>query len=90
MAKGKQEALPGMEDSKLKDLCDRAEEYAEIRDKRQDLTRRESELKSDLLSLMKKHRKKDYVFDGIEIHVVMEEETVKVKVSKDDEEQEDA
>jgi hypothetical protein len=83
-----QKDLPGMEDRKLADLVDSAEEYAKIRDKRQDLTKREVELKSDLLALMHKYKKKEYVFDGIEIRVVLEEETVKVKVTKPDAEDE--
>ncbi len=83
-----QKELPGMEDRKLADLVEAAEEYAKIRDKRQDLTKREVELKSDLLGLMKKHKRKEYVYDGIEIRVVTEEETVKVHISKKSEEDE--
>jgi hypothetical protein len=87
MAKDQKE-LPGMEDRKLPDLVAAANAYVKIRDKRQDLTKREVELKLDLLGLMHKHKKTDYVFDDVEIHVVMEKETVKVKVKHDEEEEE--
>ncbi len=80
MAK-EQKDLPGMEGRQIQELVDLGTEYAKIRDKRMDLGKREVELKHDLLSAMKKHKKKEYIFDGIEIRVVMEEETVKVKVT---------
>jgi hypothetical protein len=87
MPKPKQESLLGMEDREIKDLVSTARKYADVRDDRQQLTLKEVELKNELLGLMKRHRKKDYVFDGIEIHIVPESETVKVKVSKDKEEE---
>jgi hypothetical protein len=85
-----QKELPGMEDRRLEDLVEKATDYVKIRNKRQDLTKREVELKSDLLALMHKHKRKDYVFEDIEIHVVMEEETVKVKIHKEEAEEEEA
>jgi hypothetical protein len=89
MAK-EQKDLPGMENRSIKELVDKATEYAEIRDKRQDLTRREVELKADLLTAMHKHKLKDYSYEGIEIHVVTEEETVRVKLPKKAEDEEDS
>ena len=89
MAKPDQKDLPGMEAREIKDLEEKAHEYLKIRNKRQDLTRREVELKTDLLSLMKKHKRKDYERDGIEIHIIVEQEKVQVKIH-DDEEQEEA
>ena len=80
--KGKQADLPGMENREVKELNEAALEYAEIRDQRQQLTLQEVGLKAKVLNLMHKRKMSDYVFEGIEIHVVLEEETVKVKVPK--------
>lgn len=80
--KAKQADLPGMENREIKELNDAAEEYASIRDERQQLTVQEIGLKAKVLGLMHKRKMNDYVFNGIEIHVIMEEETVKVKVPK--------
>ena len=80
--KGKQADLPGMENREVKELNEAALEYAEIRDQRQQLTLQEVGLKAKVLNLMHKWKMSDYVFEGIEIHVVLEEETVKVKVPK--------
>ena len=82
----KQDDLPGMENREIKDLNDAAMEYAGIRDERQALTLQEVGLKSKILSLMPKHKMSDYVFEGIEIHIIVEEEGVKVKIPKKDEE----
>lgn len=88
-AKKKQEDLPGMEDRQLDDLEQAATSYAGIRDQRMELNKEEIELKGTLLTLMKKHGKETYKHDGIEINIVHEEETVKVKVAKEKEEEED-
>jgi hypothetical protein len=91
MAKAKQQRLPGTEDNHLKELDDLATQYAEVRDERMALGRKEVNLKDDLLAKMKGLKKKTYSVDGISIDVVSEEETVKVKVSKPkDEEEENA
>ena len=71
-----------MENREVKELNEAALEYAEIRDQRQQLTLQEVGLKAKVLNLMHKRKMSDYVFEGIEIHVVLEEETVKVKVPK--------
>ncbi len=73
-----------MEDRKIEELHIAATEYVKYRDKRQQLTQTEVELKTELLRLMKKHKKETYKVDGIEVNIVHEEETVKVKILKDD------
>ncbi len=50
-----------------------------------ELTESEVSLKTNLLAMMKKHGKETYRRDGIEIKIVHEEETVKVRVKKEDE-----
>lgn len=90
MAKAKQDALPGLENRKIKALQDAAMDYADIRDQRQALTTQEVELKQKLIDLMHKHERETYTYQGVTITLVHEEENVKVKVSKpksdDDEE----
>ena len=76
----KQNNLPGLEDRRIADLHEAAEEYVKYRDKRQELTTKEVELKQELLRLMHKHKKTEYRCDGVEVSIVMEEETVKVKL----------
>lgn len=83
MAKAQQAALPGMEAREITELEAKAREYKSVLRDRQDLLRREVELKSDILGLVKKHKKRDYVRDGIEIHVVARDEVVRVKLIKD-------
>lgn len=92
MPRKKQEALPGLEDRSVKDLHEKAVEYASIRDSRMELTQQESNLKGELLQLMKKHKRDTYECEGVEISIVHGEDTVKVKVHKagDDDEAEDA
>lgn len=77
--------LEGMEEGEIKELQDAAVKYAKIRDKRQKLTSDEVSLKADLLKLMKKHKKENYAYDGVEVSIVVEEETVKVKIRKEEE-----
>jgi len=81
--RGKTRRLPGMEDPQIEELEDTAREYVNVRDDRMVLTREESGMKEKLLALMKKHSKRVYHHDGVEIKVVAEEETVKVRVVKD-------
>ena len=80
--KAKQEDLPGLENREIKELNEAAQEYAAIRDERQALTLKEVALKADLLNKMHRRKMTDYVYEDIEIHVVTEEETVKVKIKK--------
>lgn len=81
--KPKQRDLPGMEERRIPDLHAAAEVYADTRDSRMDLLNREVELKEELLGLMRKHGKKVYLYDSVEIRVVHENETVKVKIHKE-------
>lgn len=82
--RGKTERLPGMEDSAIEDLEDCAREYANTRDDRMYLLEKEVEMKEKLLDLMKKNKKEFYKRDGVEVRLVHEKESVKVKVVKDD------
>ena len=84
MTRGTQR-LPGIDEGEIKELQDAAIKYAKIRDKRQKLTSDEVSLKADLLKLMKKHKKENYSYDGVEVSIVVEEETVKVKIRKEEE-----
>lgn len=78
--KPRQKQLPGMTDRKLAALHDAALSYAEIRDQRQGLTKRESELQKELLSLMHKAKKEHYEYAGVSCDLVVEKEKVKVRV----------
>jgi hypothetical protein len=82
--RGKTARLPGMEDPAIEELENAAREYAGTRDDRMHLLETEIELKGKLLDLMKKNNKELYKRDGIEIRLVHEKESVKVKVKKDE------
>lgn len=83
-----QSDLPGMEQREIAELEEAAGEYKKIRNRRQKLTASEVDLKTTLLRLMRKHKKTDYVRDGIEIHVIVEKEKVRVTI-RDEEEAKD-
>lgn len=86
----RQQALPGTEDSAITEIERAAEDYAVIRDQRMELNSQEATLKKNLLTLMKKHGKTHYKRGPIDILLVVEEETVKVRIKKTkDEESED-
>ena len=76
-------ALPGMEDSAITEIESLAHDYADVRDARQELTAKEVALKTRLTSAMKKHHKTTYKRGTIEVNLIVEEETVKVKIAKD-------
>jgi len=80
MALARQEALPGMEDRKLKDIHEAALNYADLRDARIEASGPEVDAKATLLQLMKKHQLEHYKFNGVEVDLVHEKENVKVKV----------
>jgi hypothetical protein len=82
----RQTELPGMEDKHLEDLENMARDYAGVRDERMALNRTESDLKEKLLALMKKHDKKMYRVEEMEIRVVVTEEKVKVRILEEKEE----
>ena len=78
-----------IEDREIKALSDAAHEYAEARDERQEILRTEVGLKEKLLAQMKKLGKETYRYGDVEIRVVHEEETVKVKIKKPKKDKED-
>ena len=80
--KARQKRLPGMQDAKLEALHNAALSYAEIRDQRQALTKQEVDLKGSLLTLMHRHKKDHYEYNGVTVDLVAEQETVKVRVKK--------
>ena len=77
----KEVALPGMEDHAIEWLDKFAQQYADLRDRRIELNKEESELKTSLLKLMKEHHKTLYRHGGVTIRVIAGEEDVKVKVA---------
>jgi hypothetical protein len=83
-AKAKPQDLPGMEDRAIKPLQEAAMEYAEIRDQRISLNTQEAELKKRVRSLMHKHERTHYAYDGVDIELLPPdgEEQVKVRVKK--------
>lgn len=83
--RGKTKRLPGLEDSEIEELEDSAREYANLRDDRMNLLKQEVAMKDSLLALMKKHSKRLYKHDGVEVKIVHEEETVRVKILKEKE-----
>lgn len=79
-----------IEDREISELQKLAEEYAGIRDDRQELTRREVNLKDRLLSAMHRHKKTHYKYQDVEITIVKDEtEDVKVKIKKAKEDKEE-
>ena len=82
--------LPGMEDRAIQPLEDIAASYADVRDRRMALNKEELELKTAALALMHKHGKTVYKHDGIEIVLEPGEETVKVKIHKPADEDDNA
>ena len=81
----RQQQLPEMEDNKIAVLEDHALSYAEVRDERMGLSKREVELKGKLLDLMKAQKKEHYHRGNIKIDIVHESIKVKVKKAAEDE-----
>ena len=79
-----QQSLPGMEDAAIDDLENAARSYASVRDRRMALTEQQVDAKNVVLAKMKEAGKTAYRRDGIEIRVVMSEETVKVRVTEEE------
>ena len=80
--------LPGTEDSAIAPLEAAAKRYAAIRDERIELNVEEAKLKASLIVLMHKHGKTVYRRHGIEISLVPEAESVKVKIKGADADEE--
>jgi len=74
--------LPGMEDAGIVELEKLAEEYAEVRDERMALSKREGEMQDDLLALMKKHNKTEYHHEEVHCWIKAKEERVKVRIGE--------
>lgn len=80
--KPEQADLPGTEDSAIKPLEAAAKRYAAIRDERIELNVEEAKLKAGLIVLMHKHGKTVYRRHNVEVSLVPEGESVKVKIKK--------
>lgn len=80
----RQKELPGMEERHIQEIEEVAVRYAEIRDQRQALTRREVDAKELLLNVMKRHNKRSYVVDEMAIEIVITKEKIRVKLKKGD------
>lgn len=78
----RQPRLPGMNDAKISSLHNAALDYVEIRDQRQELTTQEVELKGRLIKLMHDNGKETYDYNGVHIELVHEDETVKVRIKR--------
>jgi hypothetical protein len=74
-----------IEDRAIAPLEAMAEDYADARDRRMELTKEEVETKKKLLGLMKQHGKQTYHRGGITVKVIVEKEKVQVRVRKKDE-----
>lgn len=83
----KKQRLPGMEESGIKELEKTAEDYADVRDNRMQLTKQEKELNQTLLALMKKHGKAEYHHDDVHCWIKAKEERVKVKIGEIEDEE---
>ena len=76
----RQQPLTGMEDSKIDALEEIALNYADLRDERMSIGKKEQELKQQLLALMKAQKREHYHRGTITIDIVHEKENLKVKV----------
>lgn len=88
----KQTALEGMEQERIPDVTDAALVYADIRDRRMDLTKKETEARGKLLEAMHAHKLDSYEDDEscVSVEVVKSAEKVKVRLGADqDDEDED-
>lgn len=80
--KPRAQRLPGMEDAGFPELEKLAEEYADVRDQRMELTKQESTMNADLLALMKKHDKSEYHHQDVHVWIKSKDERVKVKIGE--------
>lgn len=95
MAK-KQEPLPGLGRTEIEEVQTAAETYRAARDARMALMAPEKEGKTNLLTMMKKHKLKEYRYEGenadgelVEFTVEREsKENVKVRTAKEETEEE--
>jgi hypothetical protein len=78
----RQPRFAGMEDAKIEALENAALDYAHVRDQRQQLTAQEVPLKQELIALMKKEGRETYRHENVEIKMIHEKESVKVRIRK--------
>ena len=76
-----QEPLLDVDDEPIAPLHTAATRYAALRDRRMALTKAESALKGEILALMTQHEQTHYACGGVDIRLVVEEATVKVRVT---------
>ncbi len=81
----RQDVLPGVGDEKIAAIENAAYDYAEGRDERQELTKKEVELKTRLLDLMHSKGLTEYKRNGISVKVLVEKEKVQVRVKEEGE-----
>ena len=84
-----QKRLPGV-DGGIPELEQLGFEYAAIRDRRMETLKEEVELKGKIFAAMKKHKKTQYIYQDLMIQIVPGEEKLKVKVAKEDEDEDAA
>jgi hypothetical protein len=82
-------SLPGMEDHAIPALEKIAQEYADIRDQRMELTLQERALKTTAIAAMHKHGRTSYEHDGVTIRLVPGEEKLKVQIREHATEEDD-
>src|SRR5215471_3939449 len=80
----RQKIIPGIGDAKIAAIENAALDYAELRDKRQELTTQEVELKKNLIELMHKKGISEYTRNGISVSLTVAKEKVTVRVKSED------
>lgn len=80
----KQKRLPGVDDPEIEEIEEAAENYADTRDKRIAMLKKELDLKDVVLQVMKRHKKTSYRHGNLEIEIVPEGEKLKVKINEED------
>jgi hypothetical protein len=87
MARAKQIPIKGMEPVVNKEVEKLADEYVEIRDERMGLTKKEVELKAQLVGMLKGLKLSAY--EHGEYHITLESlDKVKVKIGEEEKEEE--
>jgi hypothetical protein len=76
----RQQRLPTMDDAKIEILHSLATDYADMRDRRMQLGKKEVELKGKILDVLKAHKMEHYHYSDIDITVINEKQKVRVKI----------
>lgn len=83
MAGPKQQRIPGMVPPEIEEIQDKAAEVKELQDERIDVQERETKARTELLDLMKQHKRKTYSLDDkYEVVVEASEEKAFVRRKK--------